>query len=1735
MSVEEAAQEVRRILRQNDVEETLHYLSTVTRSIEANQHDLRAAIGNSYRDLIAACDGVVGMEEQCLDILAIESALEEGQREQAAVKGDGAIAPVLPAAWFAKRQRRRRHVSGATEGERTAAALPAVVLPLPSAGGAPRVPPSKAAKTEEKGLKAVDGGLAAVMEDRMRLDEELQSLHLLYMTVAAASRSAEGMAADAALLFSVLEEGVEQENATAAAPAATALHRAFPLLAMAHRLQRVQASLAAYSTTSTATSAQGRLKMPAWALTFHRRATTLETRLVKLLAVQLRRAADAHARCIEQQSRFVRESARVSSAAAAAAAETPPRGVKDVASSGHTQGEKKNEAESAARGLALEAEEKRSVVYLFAVVVQCHGVLSALQHSPTLLGALVAVAPGIDVPRAAAATAATTASTFADGVFRVAALSAREVVTKILDTANPTAAASSPSRWLLALVAVVLLREAQVSAVRWRTVAPVSAGNSSTVPVATHTSGFVNAAFLTSLGLLSSAPGVAVASATPSALVGAAGEVSNTDWALRSLSGLASLVQRYADYVDLAAVCDTRGHRGSVDPIFAEEGNIFAVLQEAWAAISELSGGRDDMHLEAVASSFSGEKRSSRGGDVRSIDDLLQWRLRRRNGGGVLAVDAPGTPAGRHATTPRGSAAPSASSSMPFNTPHGSPAATMRSAEDTPGRAGEGGAAAAAATAVSTTVRCRGYVEALRASLDSVPELQSLSLVRTASQFVAATTNAAGGDAPLLKRANVESTDTPAALAVSLTYVAQSLLAPLASALVVCLARDPVTLAAVGDAAAQHDTAAALSALLRTAASARVGSGSGGKTGLRDAAAVGETWRRVDVEQWWEEQRTAALQEALQRCFTVALHSVNFVERCVVQGLLAASKTSVDAQQQQQQAEGTGPSLTTVQQTWTALAAVLQQHSLRCGELGITAAAGVPSTTASGVAAPAGCQLGASARTGIDWDRFRTPAVARATAAAAPPAAARTYRETRGGRGAEQHERSASPRSGEGLFREEGLEWAKAALQEAQLPLVLISHSSGDSAVALSVEQQQALAGLLRGFRERLFGFQDGASASSVSPTSDTPAPTFNGHVVELLSQCLRTLVAAVRAFSVSSAQQHAVSSGSTRAASTSLFTRVVGWLSEAVENAAAAVRYLQASASANTLPTTAEVIHSYEVAMVLRVYGDTLNGLATVEGGVADREAVRQLCSRAAALRDAAGALWQRVLTAAYTHALRQHYTTLVQLPGGDSSSSSGGGGSNLSAQRETRRSVGLADSASWVRAATAPAAAATHAAAGAGSAAPRSVAHPAIPTPALTVVVQRTLRLLHQVFYGVRAVFSDGSATGESAGEDEMGNGPASTNITAGGSGAAAAAQGAAQSALHPPASSPVMEPLILAEERRAVLWHLATATANLFEEELLPQLNTFAASGASSSDGDDMRLQWLMDLLFVSSVWCSTEATDVSGVTALLGGAANAGAAAALGNRLLGPDAVAMLIPAGPVQRAALQLEKTCDAVRWRSAVPLVLNAFRHFLCASAALWVVAVAPAPRVGEAAEPLTLATAVSMRAAGAGAPSTAATHTLASAPPPMERLLQPKERVDRLALLPIALSSAAAAAGGARGSGIYSGGAGGALGVPAAALPLAAPTAAALSPYSPPTSAGSGGSGAGGASAAYRAGAGVGGLPSHAGASAFFDGAVPLAGDNSRTAAAGGVGGTGSTAAAAASSLWGTTQRGWNQLWGTS
>ncbi|TPP43997.1 Vps51/Vps67 family protein [Leishmania donovani] len=1844
MAMEEAAQEVRRILCQNDVGETLNYLSTVTRCIEDNQHDLRAVIGNSYRDLLGACDGVVGMERDCADILTIEEAMERASATRD-VDGRGNAEmntePLLPPSWFAARLRRQRRAAAATltttaDNNNTA-----------SSDKPPRLSATKGTKYAHRDAAVVgeETGPAAPAAQRMRLADELQALHLDYMTLASATASmARGAAAadaelssllaDSSVLASLLrpaDQHDEQQDGhspgpshraasdAAALSAASgekreahlrALERDQPLARLARRLHSVQASLRVYaggnvgaqfsqcvSDAATASSAalagvsvdstlRSAKRPPSWATGIQRRATALEARLVKLMLQRLRRAADDYASLAEQVPKVP---------------------------SGADLGEPLSEAR------AVRAAEKRHLMCVWAVFAQCHVALRALRDSPTLVKALVACAPGAElpakrvcpsgIPGTESATAPPTMASLdsaVDALFQLATQDVRAVVSAVVGGAASVASApagrtagdealpgaADPCRMLLAFLAVLLLRESQLSAARWAAVAPSllpaalpSSGaqpavttadaspqppsvflNSSVVnqradaaagrtsnrakpegdaPPSSHSAAspetrvFATATHLSALGLAAATANGPKASTAAS--VATVNGTSNTAWALRCFSGLAYLLRAFADYVDLVQA--TLAEVASTPAVLDKETAALYLLQRiclAAAAASEEQL-RATGHGTSVAALGRCEDERptfptpALASGARSLDELLQWRLRKVCG----SAAASGVP-GEGPDTPHGSLKVGGTDVLPL--PIGRNGTPMTPMGDPDSVASAKVAPEVAPSQSRALARRRAYVELLRASVNTVDELQA-----------SGASSMALGERSLSVRADVVVTENTSAtsgatdLVPPLRLVCHQLLAPLVSSLVVLLARDPVALAVYSEGQRNPDTRPAMRAvrdalerLLPNGTQQFSLSGTQGSRMPSSFSGLGQTWTTVNEARWWELVEQTTMRAALQRCVTVALESVSFVEACISQGLAASAYRMLQSSVEDSQTKlghrvssigrdgGTslGPTrASALECTWSALFSVLRLHVLSTVD-SVSDAGGALSLEGAEISSGTETRHGAvhgfdgattsapisgltgrrdergslsSAMTGICWDRFRPR-----TAAGAAGSAHRSFYTT----------------SGEGIFREEGLEWGRAAYQAAQLPL-----------------SQAQLAKILSGMRDKLFPDWAVRCIDEHDTTRGTRpgALDMNGHAAELLHRCLLTLVEAVQAQTASvqaSACKNSAGSPPSTPPLLLLPTRIVGWLKDALHRVAVQLRNADPGVPPNGAHAT--VVHSYELSLLVRVYWEVLQRLQTA-APPSEATGARQLCTDAADLYERAQAPWQDMLTQFYRAALQQAYNAVLRLRESGTEEPRHSAAANR-AGAALRRVTHLMDSAAWVRAPMAgPTAPDDNNASGS-----HGVAYPAQPTPAVMTLTQVALRYLHQALYGAPSVYSDSPVPFMSF--------PSRTEATYGAASISEQLQSGAASAAASVGFSDDrgcrLHVLVTGKVQQRALERLAATSAELYEFELCPLVDVVGESGdsgvaartsalppgnaapataaATQNQADDLRLQWYMDALF-------TPDTGGSGV---------------------GVDATAC-VAEGPLRRVVRHLEGTCDPVRWRSGVPLILAAYRQFISASALLWV-AHSEEPHDGDAGDTHNEGAfcATSVAAAAATRPFSAA-GAMAAAPFLTEKLLLPRERVNRLALLPIAASSSAALASASIGAG----------GTPSAASARAAavvpqtyslllPTASELNPYAPSSSSSVGvpptgpyrfggpSSAVAAASAGASGGVGINSLLRSANGGHDASAALLLGGVGAADMIGVGevaVPADSSSAAAAASSLWGTTQRGWSQLWGTS
>ncbi|GET85450.1 hypothetical protein, conserved [Leishmania tarentolae] len=1930
MAMEEAAQEVRRILSQNDVGETLHYLSTVTRCIEDNQHNLRAVIGNSYRDLLGACDGVVGMERDCADILTMEQALERVSATRAANSHGNAemdTEPLLPPSWFSACRRRQTRAASAalttaadisntassdqpsrpsgatryaatnserrsegslgasatttaaavlskdhdTHGKRkaevnAARALPVVELPLPRAA-----PTHRSTQTSHHNAAAVNGETDAgtLAAQRMHLDDELQALHLDCMTLASATASmSRGATAVDAKLGSLLPDSSafsslplparqhdEQQDrhrpdcshhlasaagALGAASEASrddllrALERDLPLVRLAHRLHRVQAALhvyaegnggahaslavadaaiqssAALAGASVGDGMRSAPRPPSWVSRLQRRATALEARLTKLMLQLLRRAADDHAWLAEQVPK-----------ATSGADPTDPL----------------------PKAMAARAAEQRYLANVWRLLAQCHVALWALRASPTLVNALVACAPGVALPErgvpppgipgtesAAATPPIASLDSAVDALLRLATQDVRSVVSSVMNGAASFSSApagdatadevvsgvADPCRMLLAVLAVLLLRESQLSAARWMAVAPSlvpathpsagapsqTAACASPQPSSVQSKSFVGnqvtdaavdcstwdrakaeggaspllhtatspeshvfatAAHLSALGLATAAHDHPRAPTAPPSTRGRS--ASNTTWALRCFSGLAYLLRAFADYVDLVQAASAEVASASTAP--DEETAALYLLQHissTGGVASEVQLGATDHSAYVAALALHEDEQSSFStpaiaSGVRSLEELLQWRLRKVCGSVAASgvpEEAPGMPFGSMTAKDTSALPPHIGINATPMTPmrdHNSVASTKVAA------------GVVAASPSGAMARRRAYVAFLRANLSTVDELQASSVPATVvgerslsdREHVAVT-----GDA----RATTRATDVVAPL----RLVCQQLLTPLVSSLVLLLARDPVALVLHSEHQRGLDARPAMQAArdalegqLRNCTQPSSVSGAQGTQVRSGVSGVGHTWTAANEARWWELVEQTTMRAALQRCVAVALESVSFVEACVSQGLAASAyhmlQSSVEASHTELEpsARGVGDGDTccgptgasSLEQTWSALFSVLRLHALSTmdsvsdagGEGSLEGAERTSGMTTEPVGGPTGrCGKGispSSAMAGICWARFQQEA------AKGDVGNTRTLLSTL---------------SGEGIFCEDGLEWGRAAYQAARLPPPALPDATDAKGMAkqqqqtpdaaavnaeLSASQQVQLANILSGMRGMLFPdwARGGTAEPDVTQNAQLGARTMNGHAAELLHRCLLTLVEAVQV-QTSTVQASASNNSAESPPSTpplQLHMYVVGWLQDALHRSGLQLRNAKTGAPPDRANAT--VVHSYELSLIVRVYMEVLQRLQ-MAAPPSEVTRVRQLCTEAEDLYERAQAPWQEMLTQFYGAALHQAYRSVLRWRESGAEEPRHSETAGLSCAALSRRSH-LRDSAAWVRAPMAG----CNPSDDRNADSDHGVAYPAQPTPAVMTHTQAALRYFHQALYGAPSVFSDSQVPfmQRSSGTGGM-YGVASVSEQ-GGSGAASAAASAGRTY----GSGCRLQVLVTGKMQQRVLERLAATSAELYESDLCPLVDVVdgggdrgaaapvggprtekaapATAAAAQSEADDLRLQWYMDALFLSSVWCAGSGSGGSGRLPIpeRDSPAKALFMSDTGSSGVGIDAAAC-VAEGPLRRVVRHLEGMCDRVRWRSGVPLVLAAYRQFIVASALLWVAHSEDPHNNGDAGDARDGGTprASSVAAEAATRPCIAA-GSVTAAPFSTESLLLPRERVNRLPLLPIATSSSAALAGASTGAGgKLSAAAASAAALSAQSYSLPLPTALGLNPY-PPSSSSS--------VSVPRTGLYGFGAPSSSvtAAAAGASGGVGAA-DMTRVAEVAVPAGSSSAAAAAASSVWGTTQRGWSQLWGT-
>ena len=90
---DDVANEVRRILVNNTIEQVISYNTTIKKDIQQSHEELRHVVGQRYRELILACDKVVGMEDVCRQVLASFKALE-GKKQRSSSSAAGTDAAV---------------------------------------------------------------------------------------------------------------------------------------------------------------------------------------------------------------------------------------------------------------------------------------------------------------------------------------------------------------------------------------------------------------------------------------------------------------------------------------------------------------------------------------------------------------------------------------------------------------------------------------------------------------------------------------------------------------------------------------------------------------------------------------------------------------------------------------------------------------------------------------------------------------------------------------------------------------------------------------------------------------------------------------------------------------------------------------------------------------------------------------------------------------------------------------------------------------------------------------------------------------------------------------------------------------------------------------------------------------------------------------------------------------------------------------------------------------------------------------------------------------------------------------------------------------------------------------------------------------------------------------------------------------------------------------------------------
>ena len=116
--------------------------------------------------------------------------------------------------------------------------MPSSVLQCRDASSRDNTSASDRKNTEVKAEKATQAVSRMLLEERLRLDDELQSLHVQYMAAATAAKAKDGVVRDMEAMLAIVGE----DGADAADPAKSFL--CLPLLSLAWRLRSVQDTLA---------------------------------------------------------------------------------------------------------------------------------------------------------------------------------------------------------------------------------------------------------------------------------------------------------------------------------------------------------------------------------------------------------------------------------------------------------------------------------------------------------------------------------------------------------------------------------------------------------------------------------------------------------------------------------------------------------------------------------------------------------------------------------------------------------------------------------------------------------------------------------------------------------------------------------------------------------------------------------------------------------------------------------------------------------------------------------------------------------------------------------------------------------------------------------------------------------------------------------------------------------------------------------------------------------------------------------------------------------------------------------------------------------------------------------------------------------------------------------------------------------------------------------------------------